>query len=61
MRFSVILSAVSSAAALFLTGCFATQKEEPKKLTKADIQLEYAVRHSKPSMVRKSLQHKAES
>lgn len=60
MRISVILSAVSSAAVLFLTGCFFAQKEEPKKLTKADIQLEYAVRHSKTAMVKKSLHQKAD-
>ena len=60
MRISVILSAVSSAAVLLFTGCFFGQKEEPSKLTKADIQLEYAVRHSKPAMVKKSLQQKAD-
>ena len=57
---AILLTAVSAAMILFSTGCFSAKKEEPKKLTKADIQLEYAVRHSKPAMVKRALQQKAD-
>lgn len=56
-----ILFSVLSALLLFMTGCSLFQKdEEPKKLTKADLQLEYAVRHSKPNLVKKALGQKAD-